>query len=149
MDIIVMIYLSKIMSWFHNIWMCTCVHSCRNLVAFFSWTAALGKILSIINLQKRRMVILDWCCKCKKCGETMDNLLIHCPIALRLWTMVFCLFGLHWVCQWHSLICLQLVRDLSASIEILLFRRLCQIAFFGVFGKNGILEVLRDVNGIS
>ena len=26
---------------------------------------------------------------------------------------------------------------------------LCHIAFFGVFGKNGILEVMRDVNGIS
>ena len=34
---------------------------------------------------------------CKKCGETVDHLLLHCPIALELWNVVFCLFGLHWV----------------------------------------------------
>ena len=66
-------------------------------VAFFSWTSALGKILSIDNLRNRGMLILDWCCICKKCGETVDHLLLHCPIALELWTMVFCLFVLHWV----------------------------------------------------
>ena len=66
-------------------------------VAFFSWTVALGKILTISNLWKRCMLILDWCCMCKKCGETVDHLLLHCPIALELWNVVFCLFGLHWV----------------------------------------------------
>ena len=49
----------------------------------------------------------------------------------------------------ESLICLQLGRGLLESIEILLFGKLCHIALYGVFGKNGILEVLRDVNGIS
>ena len=28
-------------------------------VAFFSWTAALGKILTIDNLQKRHLVVLE------------------------------------------------------------------------------------------
>ena len=31
-------------------------------VAFFTWTAALGKILTIDNLRKRKVLILDWCC---------------------------------------------------------------------------------------
>ena len=30
-------------------------------VAFFSWTVALGKILTIDNLRKRHFVILEWC----------------------------------------------------------------------------------------
>ena len=42
-------------------------------VAFFSWTTALGKILSIDNLQKRGMLILDWCYMCKKCRETVNS----------------------------------------------------------------------------
>ena len=34
---------------------------------------------------------------CKNCGESVDHLLIHCPIACELWLLVFCLFGIHWV----------------------------------------------------
>ena len=30
---------------------------------------------------------------CKRCGESMDHLLLHCPIAYEFWTMVFCLFS--------------------------------------------------------
>ena len=34
---------------------------------------------------------------CKSNGEPIDHLLIHCPIAMELWAMVFSLFGIHWV----------------------------------------------------
>ena len=64
---------------------------------FFSWAASLGKILSTDNLWKRGIIELDWWCMCKRCGESMDHLLLHCPMAYKLWTMVFCLFGLQWV----------------------------------------------------
>ena len=66
-------------------------------VAFFSWSASLGKILTTDNLRKRRVLVLDWCYMCKKCGESVDHLLLHCPIACELWLLVFCLFGIHWV----------------------------------------------------
>ena len=32
---------------------------------------------------------------CKRCGESVDNLLLHCPIAYELWSMVFSLFGIY------------------------------------------------------
>ena len=41
--------------------------------------------------------MLEWCFMCKRCGESVDHLLLHCPIAYDLWSMVFCLFGIHWV----------------------------------------------------
>ena len=66
-------------------------------VAFFSWTAALGKILTTDNLWKRHVAVLEWCFMCKRCGELVDHLLLHCSIAYELWSMVFCLFGIHWV----------------------------------------------------
>jgi hypothetical protein len=66
-------------------------------VAFFVWTAALGKIMTIDNLQKRHVLIMDWCCMCKKGGEIVDHLLLHCPFAWELWSMVFDLFGVLWV----------------------------------------------------
>ena len=34
---------------------------------------------------------------CKRNGESVDHLLIHCPIAFDLWSMVFTLFGIHCV----------------------------------------------------
>lgn len=33
----------------------------------------------------------------KQSGENVDYLLLHCPIAFEMWSMVFCLFGIHWV----------------------------------------------------
>ena len=66
-------------------------------VAFFSWSASLGKILTTDNLHKGRVLVLDWCYMCKKCGESVDHLLLHCSIACEMWSLVFCLFGIHWV----------------------------------------------------
>ena len=34
---------------------------------------------------------------CKKDGESIDHLLLHCHVARELWNMVFNLFGVHWV----------------------------------------------------
>ena len=49
-------------------------------VAFFVWTAALGKCLTIDNLQKMKVWILDWCYMCKCNGESIDHLFLHCPV---------------------------------------------------------------------
>ena len=43
------------------------------------------------------MVVVDWCCMCKRTGETIDHLLPHCPVAQELWDMMCSLFGVHWV----------------------------------------------------
>ena len=40
--------------------------------------------------------MIDWRCMCKQCVESVDHLLLHCPIAYELWIMVFSLFGIHW-----------------------------------------------------
>lgn len=66
-------------------------------VALFMWTLALGKILTIDKLRRRRLIVIDWCYVCKCAGETMDHLLLHCPTATELWSMVLWLFGVYWV----------------------------------------------------
>ena len=66
-------------------------------VAFFSWSATLGKILTIGNLRRRSLILVDWCCMCKESGEIPDHLMLHCKVARELWDMVFGLFGVHWV----------------------------------------------------
>ena len=66
-------------------------------MTLFSWSASLGKILTIDNLRKGRVIVLDWCYMCKRCGESVDHLPLHCSIAWELWSLVFCLFGIQWV----------------------------------------------------
>ena len=66
-------------------------------VAFFVWSAALGKCLMIDNLRKMKVLILDWCYMCKCNGESVDYLFLHCPVAMDMWAMVFGWFGVSWV----------------------------------------------------
>ena len=66
-------------------------------VAFFLWIASLGKILTTENLWYKGVAVVDWCFMCKKSGESVNHLLLHCPIAYDLWSMVWALFGLQWV----------------------------------------------------
>jgi hypothetical protein len=42
-------------------------------LVFFVWTVALGKILTLDNLRKRNAAVVEWCCMCKKSGESIDN----------------------------------------------------------------------------
>ena len=48
-------------------------------VAFFFMVNLFRKNLTIDNLRKRRIVVLDWCYMYKRCGESVDHLLLHCP----------------------------------------------------------------------
>ncbi len=43
-------------------------------------------------------MLVSWCCMCKVDGESVDHLLIHCPLVKELlWDTVLTLFGMHWV----------------------------------------------------
>jgi hypothetical protein len=66
-------------------------------VAFFIWSGALGKILTHANLRKMNVIVIEWCCLCKKSGESIDHLLLHCEVARDLWSYILILFGVVWV----------------------------------------------------
>ena len=59
----------------------------------FLWTTALGNILTIDSLRKRKVKIIDWSYMCNCNGEFADHLLLHCPIVSDLWSMIFGSFG--------------------------------------------------------
>jgi hypothetical protein len=77
-------------------------------VAFFAWTAACGKILTVDNLRRRGMVVVNRCWLCESDEELVDHLLLHCGAVRTLWDAFFARFGLCWVM-------LRSVKDLFAS----------------------------------
>jgi hypothetical protein len=66
-------------------------------VAFFVWTAALGKILTYDNLRRYGIVVVEWCVMCKKHLEFFDHLLLHCDVAQVVWSYFYSLFRVEWV----------------------------------------------------
>ena len=66
-------------------------------VAFFIWTAAMGKTLTIDNLRRQWVLVIEWCCTCKSAG-------IFFFIALLLKSYgVWCLFCLGSCGLWFGL----------------------------------------------
>jgi hypothetical protein len=61
-------------------------------VAFFVWTAVLGKILTLDNLRKRQVIVMEWCCLCKTSGESIDHLFLHC-VVVCVFSVVWCSLG--------------------------------------------------------
>ena len=53
--------------------MCICRVKAPSRVAFFAWTAAMGKIFTIDNLCRIGIIILDLCCTFKQDGESVDH----------------------------------------------------------------------------
>lgn len=64
-------------------------------VAFFTLTA-LDRILTVDNLRKHYLAIIDWCCMGKNSRESVDHLLLHCTVAQYIW-FIFTLFGFSWI----------------------------------------------------
>ncbi|XP_028052432.1 uncharacterized protein LOC114256937 [Camellia sinensis] len=76
-----------------NVW----VSGTPSKVAFFVWTASLGRILTIDNLIRHGHILVNWCCLCSQAVESVDHFLIHCSVSSRLWMLVVAMFGLVWV----------------------------------------------------
>jgi hypothetical protein len=59
--------------------------------------AALGKILTLDNLRKRNIIVVDWFCMCKICEESINHLFLHCEVATKMWSAFLQLFSVVWV----------------------------------------------------
>jgi hypothetical protein len=58
-------------------------------MTFFVRMAVLGKILILDNLHKKHIIVTELCVLCKHNGESIDHLLLHCEVAMEVWSMVF------------------------------------------------------------
>jgi hypothetical protein len=63
----------------------------------FTWTTAIGRILTRDNFRKCHIIVMVWYCLYKTSGENLDHLFLHRAIARDLGNLVFQMFGLEWV----------------------------------------------------
>ena len=61
------------------------------------WRATHGQILTLDNLMLRGLPSANRCCMCCCNAESLDHLLLFCPIAHSLWMYMLRLFGIDWV----------------------------------------------------
>ena len=66
-------------------------------VSFFLWTIARSGVLTIDNLVKKNLPLVNWCCFCRCDEETVNHLLLHFKFAFALWSEVLIMFGVQWV----------------------------------------------------
>jgi hypothetical protein len=92
--------LFKVKSFFYSLtcsgssrfpWKSVCRTQAPSRVAFFVWSAALGKILTLDNLRKQHVIMINKCYMCKKTKKFVDHLL-HCDVASALWNSLFSIF---------------------------------------------------------
>ena len=60
-------------------------------------TAIYGQILTLDNLMLRERILVNRCCMCHRNEETVDHLLLHCPIAHSLWVYMFQILRIQWL----------------------------------------------------
>ncbi|KAG6698035.1 hypothetical protein I3843_08G001900 [Carya illinoinensis] len=87
-------------------------------VAFFGWVASHGKILTIDQLRKRGLVIMDWCFMCKHNAESVDHLLLHCDTVNVLWYEIFLRLGIAWAMPWRVIDLLSCWQGLRGNRQI-------------------------------
>ena len=115
------------------------------IMAFFMWTSVLEKILTLDNLRKKNIIVMEWCCICKCSGESIDHLLLHCEVPMELWNMVFQLFGVTWVMPSWMKECLGSWRRQRGNCTVLQIWRMTHLCVM-CYGDKGMHEVLRTGN---
>ena len=66
-------------------------------MSFFAWEASWGKVLTLDQIKKQGRALANRCFLCGKDEETIDHLLLHCPVARLLWDLLLAIFGVNWV----------------------------------------------------
>ena len=66
-------------------------------LGFFAWEASWGKVLTLDQLKRREIPLVNRCFLCQEEEKTIDHLLIHCSRAKMLWNLFLTIMNYNWV----------------------------------------------------
>jgi hypothetical protein len=102
-------------------------------VAIFAWSVALGMILTLDNLRKLHVIVMDRCCLCNRNCDSVDHLLLHFMWLMLCGVLSLAILGWHGV-MLDMLSTYLLVGGLLEGRGALRCEKLCLFAPFGVYG---------------
>jgi hypothetical protein len=56
-----------------------------------------GRILTLDNLRKMHVIVMEWCYMCRESRESVNHLMLHSKVARGSWELGFRLFRIEWV----------------------------------------------------
>ncbi|XP_058092679.1 uncharacterized protein LOC131239139 [Magnolia sinica] len=62
----------------------------------FGWLVTKKRILTVDNLRKKGMCLVNICLSCMRSEESVDHLLLHCPFISSIWDEFHACFGVNW-----------------------------------------------------
>ena len=83
-------------------------------LGFFAWEASWGKVLTLDQLKRRGIPLVNRCFLCEDEEETIDHLLIYCSRAKMLWNIFLAIMDYHWV--FSLMVCQSFLAWQSASV---------------------------------
>jgi len=63
----------------------------------FTWTTLKNAILTLDNLNRRKLQLVNRCFMCLNSLESVNHLFLHCPVATALWNMFISIAGINWI----------------------------------------------------
>ena len=66
-------------------------------VLAFAWLVLRGSIFSLDNLRCRKLIVVNACPLCLSVEESVDHLLLRCPMVNEIWNSLIQSFDLSWV----------------------------------------------------
>ena len=66
-------------------------------LGFFAWEASWDKVLTLDQLKRRGIPLVNMCFLCEENEETVDHLFIHCSRAKMLWDLFLAITDYNWV----------------------------------------------------
>ena len=66
-------------------------------IGVFAWEAAWGKVLTLDQLKRCGLNLVNRCFMCEEEEETIDHLLIHYKCTKMLWDLFLSIVGISWV----------------------------------------------------
>ena len=66
-------------------------------VNIFFWILLQNKVLTLDNLKKGGIVVINRCVLCKNDGESIDHITLHCPFFVKILDSIFLLLKVEWV----------------------------------------------------
>lgn len=98
-------------------------------VIAFGWLALQKKILTLDNLRRRRLIVVNVCPMCLNDEKTVDHLLLHCKFASQLRSSVLGRFGCLWVLPFSLL---QFFEEWCTPIKKPRWVEMWKVSFLGV-----------------